>query len=404
MVARITTPASINETLNYNEHKVRKGAAVCIAENNFLLPLNAMNFYHKLDWFESRNGLNTRATTKTLHVSLNFAPSENFSVEKLTAISRDYMERIGFNDQPYLVYQHKDAGHPHVHIVATTIREDGSRINTHNIGKNQSEIARKLVEEKYGLVKAGKLRAEPVMPQFEPGCKLEYGKAELKRSIANVLKQTIHLYNYTSLAQFNAVLRQYRVVADRGKEGSFTYRKNGLLYRMLDKEEVAIGVPIKASSFAGKPTLAYLEQRFMHNEKLRPQLKLRMKASLDETFLAKPATLQQMIGILQSKSVQTVLRQNDEGRIYGITFIDQQIRSVFNGSELGKAYSIAGLTNSFKENSLHIKGNNLQLSAHEQSQWHPLLGEAIDDLTQLERSNSFQPHQLKKKRRKKRNI
>jgi hypothetical protein len=116
----------LNETLNYNEHKVRKGAAVCIAENNFLLPLSAMNFYHKLDWFESRNDLNTRATTKTLHVSLNFATTENFTPEKLTAISREYMERIGFGDQPYLVYQHKDAGHPHVHIVATTIRDDGT--------------------------------------------------------------------------------------------------------------------------------------------------------------------------------------------------------------------------------------------------------------------------------------
>lgn len=394
----------MNETLNYNEHKVRKGAAVCIAENNFLLPLHAMNFYHKLDWFESRNDLNTRATTKTLHVSLNFAVTENFSPDKLTAISRDYMERIGFSDQPYLIYQHKDAGHPHVHIVATTIREDGSRINTHNIGKNQSEVARKLVEEKYGLVKADKLKTETEAPVIVPEQKLEYGKAELKRSIANVLKQTINLYNYNSLAQFNSVLRQYNVMADRGKEGSFTHRKNGLLYRMLDKDGIAIGVPIKASTIAGKPTLAYLEQRFLLNEKHRPQLKLSMKDALNETLSAKPPTLQKMIEGLKTRSIQTVLRQNAEGRIYGITFIDHKNRSVFNGSEIGKEYSIAGLTNSLKENSAQVVEHEPLHHGQEQLQGNSILGEALDDLLYAERSSSFLPHQLKKKRKKKSGI
>jgi hypothetical protein len=68
------------------------------------------------------------------------------------------------------------------------------------------------------LVKAGKLRTEVEAPVVILSEKLEYGKAELKRSIANVLKQTINLYNYNSLAQFNAVLRQYNVMADRGRK------------------------------------------------------------------------------------------------------------------------------------------------------------------------------------------
>lgn len=400
MVARITTPESLNETLNYNEQKVRKGVASCIAENNFLLPVNQMNFYQKLHWFESRNDLNTRASTKTLHVSLNFSPKENFTAEKLTAIANDYMERLGFGDQPYLVYQHRDAGHPHLHVVATLIRSDGTRIDTNNIGKNQSEVARKLVEEKYGLVKAGKLLAEPVIPVLSSGEKLEYGKAELKRSIANVLKQSINLYNYTSHAQLNAVLGTYGVMADRGKEGSFTHRKNGLLYRMLDKDGVAIGVPIKASTIAGKPTLAYLEKRFALNEKQRPVLKLSMKNSVDETLSAKPASLQKLIENLKAKSIQTVLRQNAEGRIFGITFIDHQNRSVFNGSELGTEYSIAGLSKTLKENSKHLREEMWKHHANDQS----IGNSVVDDLFHLEYNSSFLPYQLKKKRKKKRGI
>jgi len=400
MVARITTPESLSETLNYNEHKVRKGVAVCLAENNFLMPLHLMNFYHKLNWFESRNELNTRASTKTLHVSLNFAPTENYSADKLISIAHDYMERLGFGDQPYLVYQHRDAGHPHLHIVATTIREDGSRINTHNIGKNQSEMGRKMVEQKHALVKAGKLSREPVLPVPISDEKLEYGKAELKRSIANVLKQTINLYNYTSLAQYNAVLSQYAVMADRGKEDSFTFRKHGLLYRMLDKDGIAVGVPIKASTIAGKPTLSYLEKRFAENEKHRSQLKWSLKTSVDETLSAKPTTLQQLMEALKAKSIQAVLRQNAEGRIYGITFIDHKNRSVFNGSELGKDYSMAGLAKLLKENGSDAKGSSQK--THVKVQGLTEVGATIDDLFQPEQSASFLPHQLKKKRKKRR--
>lgn len=399
MVARITFPASMNETLNYNEHKVKKGVAMCIAENNFLLPITALNFYHKLDWFNQRNKLNERATTKTMHVSLNFAPSENYPIEKLNSIAKDYMERIGFGDQPYLVYRHSDAGHPHLHIVATTIRGDGTRINTHNIGRNQSEMARKLVEEKYGLIKAGETKSE-LRVDSPIKSRLEYGKSETKRSIANVLKQTINLYNYVSLAQFNAILSTLGVCADRGKEGSITHRKNGLLYRMIDKEGQPIGVPIKASSIAGKPTLAYLENRFTLNQTNRDVLKQQLTNSLDNCMQQRPTGLDKMMNLLRTQSIETVLRQNAEGRIYGITFVDHKNRSVFNGSELGKAYSINGLTKTLKteqHNVLKSARVEQQNAAEEIEKIQGL----VNDLMQPEIEYLTTPFQLLKKKRKK---
>ena len=38
------------------------------------------------------------------------------------------MQGIGFGNQPYLVYQHHDAGHPHIHMVTANIQADGQRI------------------------------------------------------------------------------------------------------------------------------------------------------------------------------------------------------------------------------------------------------------------------------------
>ena len=54
--------------------------------------------------------------------------ADKLSKEKLKEIANEYMQKIGFGEQPYLLYQHHDAGHPHIHIVTTNIKADGKRI------------------------------------------------------------------------------------------------------------------------------------------------------------------------------------------------------------------------------------------------------------------------------------
>lgn len=344
MVAKITTPKSIEAALNYNEKKVQKGNAVCLHAVNYLKEAKEMNFYQKLAGFERLNSLNERATTKTLHVSLNFDPSEKLAENKLLQIASDYMEKIGFGNQPYLVYKHEDAGHPHIHIVSTTIKQDGSRINTHNIGRNQSEKARKEIEQTYGLVKA-----ERQQQLTKPGIKAVdiekaiYGKSETKRSISNVVGAIFSQYKFTSLPEFNAALKQFNVVADRGKEEGRIYKNRGLVYRILDGSGNKVGVPIKASSIGCKPILTNLEKKFADNETAKESLKPFVKVKLDDCLSQSHSTMKELMEHLKQKNIYTLLRQNAEGRLYGITFVDNQNKVVFNGSDLGKGYSAAAL-------------------------------------------------------------
>ncbi|RYZ25610.1 MAG: relaxase, partial [Sphingobacteriales bacterium] len=258
MVAKITSPGSVSKALNYNEKKVQKGVATCLHAGNFLKDASALNFDEKLHRFKSIHALNTRAKTNTLHISLNFDPSESLSQERLVQIASTYLAKIGFGEQPYLVYEHRDAGHPHIHIVTTTIQENGRRINTYNIGRNQSQKARKELEEAFGLVRAsGKKTAQKEVDDILSTQKIRYGKTDTKRAIANVLHNVLHRYHYTSLAELNAVLKLYNLAADAGAEGSRIPRNRGLLYRILDERGYPIGVPIKASAISFKPTLPY---------------------------------------------------------------------------------------------------------------------------------------------------
>lgn len=362
MVAKITIPKSIEAALNYNEKKVQKGTAHCLHAANYLKDTKKMNFYEKINGFERLNSLNERATTKTLHVSLNFAPSEKLSHNKVTEIASVYMEKIGFGDQPFLVYKHEDAGHPHIHIVSTTIREDGSRINTHNIGRNQSEKARKEIESHYGLIKAER-QQQLLKPGIKPVEveKAIYGKSETKRSISNVVGAIFCQYKFTSLPEFNAALKQFNVVADRGKEQGRIYRNRGLVYRILDGQGNKVGVPIKASSIGCKPILDNLEKKFATNEPARERLKQRTKNAVDDCLNLSLGCMKNLMSALKQKQIFTVLWQTAEGKLYGITFVDNQNKVVFNGSDLGKGYSVAALQrrlSSVNENSLTKEKTN----------------------------------------------
>lgn len=404
MVAKITSPARIIAALNYNENKVQEGKAECLHASGYLREVTEMNFYQKLEGFERLNNLNSRATTKTLHISLNFDPSEKLSHDKLITIATDYMEKIGFSKQPWLVYKHKDAGHPHIHIVTTTIQDDGKRIDTYNIGRNQSEKARKEIEQSYGLVRAEdqkRLLNKHIVPVHAE--KIGYGKTETKKSITNIVNTILNTYRFCSLPEFNAVLKAYNVVADRGQQDGRIYKHKGLMYRVLDKDGNKVGVPIKASAINTKPTLEKLESLFEKNKRLKEPFKNTLKNLIDQVLASQPKDMHTFIRALEQLNIATVLRQNAEGKIYGITFVDNNNKTVFNGSDIGKAYSAAHLTTELvsfaKQNKAHqsvpkTKGMDaLQLSPEN----------LVDLLLSPQVQQDYVPAQLlKKKRRKKR--
>src|SRR5690606_23642670 len=142
MVARVISGKDLRGALSYNEHKVKEGSAECLLANSFHGKPEQMNFHDKLKRFQYFTDKNKKVKTNTLHISLNFDIGEKLSKEKFNEIAITYMDKIGFGDQPYLVYEHRDSAHPHIHIVTTNVQKDGKRIDIHNIGRCRSEERR----------------------------------------------------------------------------------------------------------------------------------------------------------------------------------------------------------------------------------------------------------------------
>lgn len=344
MVAKIITGKSIQGVLNYNENKVKQGQAELLGGQGFTEDdASRLTFYQKLERFKEVTSLNSRTKTNAIHISLNFSNEDKLNDPLLMKIADDYMQRISFGEQPYLVYRHYDAGHPHIHIAATNIQTNRKRIETHNLGKTKSEDARKTIEKSYNLVVAEEQKKKDTL-LLKSLDKATYGKAETKAALSNIVSQVVKGYKYTSLAELNAILRQLNVTAYRGEPGTRMYERVGLVYSITDEKGNMKGTPVKSSALYGKPTWANLKKRFERNKPGRKPHAPRLMKTID-TVLNTNNTLtkETFIEALRKKGIATTFHTNEQGRTYGITFVDNVKRCAFKGSALGKGYSTAAI-------------------------------------------------------------
>lgn len=348
---------SIKGALHYNEDKVAGGEASLLMASGFATDVQEMNVAQKHQRFENLTMLNGHVKTNAMHITLNFDSSDKLTGQQYQQIASAFMERIGFGDQPYLVYRHNDTAHPHLHVVTTNIRPDGQRIDTHNIGRTLALDARRELEAEFKLVKAeGRQFSDVLGIKAADPEKAHYGKVPTKHTITNIVNAVTRSYKLTSLNEYNAILKQFNVVADRGNENSIMYQKGGLIYSLQDKNGEKIGVPIKASSIYGKPTLANLEKKFEKGKEDRKPFKDDLRQRIDNVFNSyEQISKTTLIEELQKQQIHAVFHQNTQGQTYGATFVDNKNKTVFKGSDLGKNYTAKSITERLSSQDKKVK-------------------------------------------------
>ena len=122
MVAEITAPKSMGKVLGYNFSKVTAGNASVILTSSMSVDQNGeTNFERALSDMEMRipSGIRTKKTV--FHCSLNPHPDDRLTTEQLQDIAREYMEKMGYGKQPYIVFKHNDIAREHIHIVSLRV-------------------------------------------------------------------------------------------------------------------------------------------------------------------------------------------------------------------------------------------------------------------------------------------
>jgi hypothetical protein len=196
---------------------------------------------------------------------------------------------------------------------------------------------------------------------------------------------------------------------------------------VLDSDGTPVGIPIKASLFYSKPTLAQLQSKFTENESKRANYKNRVKNEVDKALLAKKTSIPDLVTALAKQGIHIALHKNEQDLVYGVTYVDHQTKCVFNGSALGKQYSAKAI----QERCLQDVVTEQNLLAHSaqqaiglQPQGQPAAAEArpgknainislptlepgklLEAILEPEQAPDYVPNQLtrKKKRKKRKN-
>lgn len=152
MIAKIAKSSSnFFAVAHYHQNKIDKGVAEII-DSQLLYSTRPKKIGSIMSFF-AQFGI---VKKPVFHVSLNFAATDLnlLDDEKLQAISKEYLDEMGYGTQPYVIYRHDDTLFPHLHILSMRVDIKTKRRIADGFEWYQSRETTKKLELKYGLVLA----------------------------------------------------------------------------------------------------------------------------------------------------------------------------------------------------------------------------------------------------------
>lgn len=344
MVAKISVGNSLYGALAYNGEKINKDEGKLLATNKiFDEGTGKVDISRAAEDFRNCMPAHVRTRNTVIHISLNPHPDDRLTDVELENLAREYMEKLGYGNQPYMVYKHEDIDRHHLHIVSLNVDEKGKRLNKDYLFRRSKRITREL-EQRYGLHTAERTRH----PKLKPVCKVDPSKGDVKKQVASTVKSLSVSYRFQSMGEYRALLSLYNVTVEEARGEVSGREYHGLVYSATDDMGNKAGNPFKASRI-GKPAgyEAVAERFSLSKEQIKEKgftepTKRTVLAAMNRTFRR-----DEFVGILKEKGVDVVLRETDTGRIYGATFIDHRTGCVLNGSRMGKELSANALQEHF---------------------------------------------------------
>ena len=331
MVAKISIGSSLYGALAYNGEKINEARGRILGSNKVVIPPDGhARIAQMVEDFKSFMPKMGRTKKPVLHISLNPHPDDRLTDQDFEILAREYLDKLGFGDQPFVIYKHEDIDRHHIHIVTVNVNEQGKRLNQAFLFRRSKAITNEL-EQKYNLHKAQREKVSPDTPikKLDPS-------GDIKRQVQNTVKLVGMRYKFQTLGEYNAVLSLYNIRCEP-TDGRVNGREyHGLVYFAMNDNGDTVSTPFKASRLGKFASRAAVEGHF---ERSRESVEIRPTKRIVASVMAQSSGKDDFITRLNSNGIDLVLRYNEEGRIYGATFVDHNTHTVLNGSRLGKEFS-----------------------------------------------------------------
>ncbi|MBR4114691.1 MAG: relaxase/mobilization nuclease domain-containing protein [Bacteroidales bacterium] len=332
MIIEVHRREGLDAPLQYNIRKLEECQAEIIARK--WIPEDATG--EEIAAILEANTLERKVKKPFFHMNINPAIEDwqnGLTVEQLAEMSVEAVEKL-FPGVPYLVFVHKDISRWHAHAVGPCVTRDGHLIPDRYEWNRAMRISREL-EIKYNLERALQHTEETRVKRAEP---IQYEAGSLAQKIGDVLSLA-KTYQCGSLGELNAFLSLYNCgfdIVDNDK-------KRGLSYYVL-KDGKRVGRAIIATKIRGG-ALASVEKG----------LKSKPEMIANRAILKRKLENAQRIAVnyeefkthLERVQVHTVERIGKDGNVIGITFVDDENKTISNGSAISREFSYMHIQRAF---------------------------------------------------------
>ncbi len=350
MIVKILGSSSSNfHGVQYNDKKVEKGSGELMQMKNFPSFINENSCQEEVRNYLKSISKNEKVKKPQFHAVISTKFQEH-NKEELTKVAEDFMQEMGYGNQPFIVVFHNDTENNHVHIVSTRV----------------DKLTGKKVNDSYEKLKAQKALADTLEKR--------YGISSEEK-----LEKLLN-YQISSLKQLEILLERngFKLTKNTNDENALDILKNGVREKTIYGNQLIFSNPkndnrgkqIKA--ILNKYKEVYSNKVFKvedrrHLEKMLPEEKQKenWKPKIEfESELQKK--LREVFGIdvvFHQVDEKSQSKEKSEGglRPFGYTLIDHKTETIYKGSEILKMNDLFEFTSETMDKKLFesLKDYNL---------------------------------------------
>ena len=339
MIVKILGSASSNfHGVQYNDKKVEKGTGELMLMKNFPSFINENSSQEEVKNYLKSISKNEKVKKPQFHAVIS-TKFQQHSKEELTKVAEDFMQEMGYGNQPFIVVFHNDTENNHVHIVSTRVEKStGKKINdSYEKLKAQKALADTL-EKRYGISSEEKL-------------------------------EKILNYQISSLKQLEILLERngFKLTKNTNDENALDILKNGVKLKILNGNQISFitnsdnnrskqlkAILIKYKHLCSNKVFKVEDNRKQQSKLPEEKHKDDWKPKIEfESELQKK--LKEVFGI------DVVFHHKDELHPFGYTLIDHKTGTIYKGSEILKMNNLFEFTSEVMDKKLFesLKDYNL---------------------------------------------
>ncbi|MDX1766779.1 MAG: relaxase/mobilization nuclease domain-containing protein, partial [Arenibacter troitsensis] len=215
MIGRILYRESCQGMLDYVFGK--EGMRILGYGNMYSQAISQKFFGKVLHYQGQRNATKNRYA----HITLNLPHGEHLDDKTFHEVSKEYMEQMGYGEQPYVTVRHNDTEHEHIHIITTNVTGSGKVLGIFNSFR-RNIATQQYLEKKFGLTPSPRTKQQRELPLYRlPELQFGMDPAQgTKFYLQDVLNSILQKYKVRSFKELEKLIEPYHIEIKQTKNRS----------------------------------------------------------------------------------------------------------------------------------------------------------------------------------------